>query len=559
MTDFALFDAPPPNLYANPDNAVTLGTEFRVTSTCWAKQLRYFRASGAGEGVRRGGIYRVDAGGTTGTLLAGPVDFPAGADGGWVTVDIPPLELAPGTYRVAVLHPAPGLYVATGGYFSTGPDKVTGPVTVPTASTAAGGRQGSYTNASALAFPSSTYNAGGYYSDVIITDTNPNPPAAPVSGQRFKVRSGSAWTERDGTAKARVGSAWVPGVLKYRKNGAWVTAPTSAPSEFLRREALVYGEYMPTAADVGTYGTLTAYNAESTNTAALPGGGLIENKIIYGDIKWQGSSTLTLRNCLLVGGTNVPTGASGVVDCNASHSAPIILVDCTVRPREPRNRDCIVGHRWQAYRCDMSAGVDGMGIFTTTAGAQAEVTAEGNWVHDLTYIFPDYRNGTSGATWHSDGSHNDGVQLQGGSNVRLWGNFFDVLNSPPAATNTGPNPSKPWLSTLQQNNGAGVTIQDNTGAGIDPTVVIGKNWFRGGLSQLNAKPGISFQFPDNKFFREVARNTTGSGGTWNGYWIRIDVRATTTIAGLLTSRWVDGPYAGQLMVEPRDRGINYDA
>lgn len=332
--------------------------------------------------------------------------------------------------------------------------------------------------------------------------------------------------------------------------------PTADP-ETARRDALVYGSYRPSADTVGTYGTLTDYNAPSTNTAEVPDGGLIENKVIYGDIKWRGSKTLTLRNCRLVGGTDVPTGASGVVDCNAAHTAPIILIDCTIAPREPRNRDGIVGSRWEAYRCDISRSVDGMGIFTTS-GTAADVVAMGNWTHDLTYIFPDYKNGTSGAAWHTDGSHNDGAQLQGGRNVRLKGNYFDVQTSAPASTNTGANPSKPWLSTLNGNNGAGLTIQDNTGAGIDETVIIESNWFRGGLSQVNIKPDISFVMRNNKHFRSAAQNTTGSGGTWNPYFIRFDNKASNMVVGLDTNKWEDGVYANQALIEPRDKGMHSD-
>lgn len=386
----------------------------------------------------------------------------------------------------------------------------------------------------------------------------PQGPAGPVNGSKFTASTTAPTNPVNG-------DVWLDlteSALKHRAGGAWATiiantGPTINP-ETARRDALTYGEYQPTQADVGTYGTLTDYNPPNTDAAEMPDGGLIENKVIYGDIKWRGNQTLTLRNCRLVGGTSIPTGASGVVDCNATHSAPIILIDCTIKPREPRNRDCIVGHKWEAYRCDMSGSVDGMGIFTTS-GTKADVTAMGNWVHDLTYIYPDYKNGVSGATWHTDGTHNDGAQLQGGSNVRLWGNFFDLQESPPATTNTGPNPTKPWLSTLRGTNGSGLIVQNNTGAGIDNTVIIEKNWFRGALSQLNIKPGVAPTIRNNKHFRAAVQNTTGSGGTWNPYFIRLDERATTTVVGLDTNLWEDGPYAGQPLREPRDRGMHYDA
>lgn len=325
------------------------------------------------------------------------------------------------------------------------------------------------------------------------------------------------------------------------------------------RDDLVYGAYEPGPSNTGTRGNLSDYNGAGTQIANVTSG-MIENKVIYGDIKWSGSQPLTLKNCLLVGGPHIPSGASGVVDCNNQHAAPIILIDCEVRPREPRNRDCIVGYKWEAYRCNLHRGVDGMGIFARPQFTNnADVIAMGNWVHDLTYIYPDYRNGVSGQTWHTDGTHNDGVQIQGGRNIHLLGNFLDLLHSDPLASNTGPNPDKTWLSEVRGTNGAGLTIQDNTGAGIDTTVVVEKNWFRGGLAQINVKPNFNFVLRNNNHYRDVAINYTDLPGTWNGYWIRIDQRSGQVITGLATNRWVDGPLAGRVMAEPRTSGIHYNA
>ena len=326
------------------------------------------------------------------------------------------------------------------------------------------------------------------------------------------------------------------------------------------RDLLVYGQYQPGPTNTGYRGTLTDLGNSSTQNAVLPSSGVVENRKIWGDIKPPATGKLVLKNCLLVGGPHIPTGASGAVNCNTAHAENLILIDCTIQPQQPRNRDCIVGHKWEAYRCNMSRSVDGMGIFTTSANSgHADVIAMGNWIHDLAYVYPDYKNGTSGATWHTDGSHNDGAQLQGGDRVHLKGNFFDLARSLPAAGNGGVNPDKTWMSTLQETNGSCVIVQSNTGNPINNTVIIEQNWFRGGLSQLNVKPNMSFIFRDNKHYRDAAVNTTGSGGTWNGYWLRFDQRAGATLTGLATNKWVDGPYSGQVMAEPRDKGIHYNA
>lgn len=223
MTDYNLFTAAPPNLYANPDNAVTLGTEFTVTTRCWATQLRYFRATGSGTAQRTMGIYRVNAGGLTGSLVTGPVNVPAAADGTWAKVDIPPVELVPGVYRVAVFHPSPGLYVAQANYFSTGPggtSQVRGPITVPNAASALGQKQGNFTNSSALAFPSTVYNAGAYWVDLTVSDVDPNP--APDTRVPIKVR-GSSWESLLARPKVRTASGWAPARLAHWNGSRWVS------------------------------------------------------------------------------------------------------------------------------------------------------------------------------------------------------------------------------------------------------------------------------------------------------------------------------------------------
>lgn len=222
MTTYNLYTAPPTNLYANPDNAVTLGTEFIVNTRCWATQIRYYRATGSGTGTRTGGIYRVNTGGTTGALVHGPVTIPSAPDGSWAAVNIGQVELVPGVYRVAVHHPQPGLYVAQSNYYSTGPggtNQTRGPITIPNVATALGQRQGTFTNSAALAFPNSVYNAGAYWVDVTVSDIDPNPPATP--GLTVKVREGNTWVTRTARPKVRRGDTWQPAPLKHWTGTTW--------------------------------------------------------------------------------------------------------------------------------------------------------------------------------------------------------------------------------------------------------------------------------------------------------------------------------------------------
>jgi hypothetical protein len=350
------------------------------------------------------------------------------------------------------------------------------------------------------------------------------------------------------------GKKWQDEVSTSRTHVAAVKTAAS-------RDSLVYGSYEPSASTTGVLpGTvLTDYNSPTVNTLTLPAGTVIENKRIYGDIKPGGA--VTLRNCLLVGGNHVPSGASAIVDCNGLRTGRdrIELTDCTLLPRHPsRNRDGIVGHHYNAFRCDISQTIDGLGIFITTdKGTSASVTALGNYIHDLVYFYPDYRNGVSGATWHSDGSHNDCIQIQGGLNIWIKGNRLEATSH--LGQGSQGNPDKPWLpgtTALASGNanGACATIQDNTGAGIDNSVIIEQNYFSHGLSHANIKPNMKFIYRNNKHYRKVADHTPG----WSGYWIRLDQRAGCSVTGLVgTNTWIDYK-PGVALTEPRTNGMHFN-
>lgn len=330
------------------------------------------------------------------------------------------------------------------------------------------------------------------------------------------------------------------------------------------RASLVPGTYQPGDATTGLIPgrTLTEWNAPSTNNVTWSAAGTFEDLIIYGDVKFTNTADAIFNNCKFVGGTHTPSGASGVIDCNASRSGTgrAVLTDCEIIPRTPaRNRDCIVGHRYSLTRCKLQKGVDGIGIFKNAANSSADVDVISCWVSNLTYWYPDYQNGVSGATWHTDGTHNDCIQIQGGKNIHVQGNYLEGTST--LGTGSGTNPDKPWAlasASLSQrwNNGSGLIIQNNVGAPTDNTVIIEDNWFYGTLTHLNVKPNMVFVYRNNHHYRTTGINSVTP--KWSGYWIRMDDH-TPAITGLGTNTWVDGPYAGAPLAEPRDAGIQYDA
>ena len=176
MTTYHLFDAAPSLLQSGDEDDVSLGTEFIVTAQCWVTQFRWLRPiNGVDGGIRQAALYLVN-----GTRVVEPVDLGIPAQGEWGATDLPtPYKLAPGRYKVVVRHPL-GRYPAQLGWFAAGGDEVKGPVTVPHASNATSGNQGSFGYGSGMVYPDGSYQSAAYFSDVTVTDEDPNPPVSPT-------------------------------------------------------------------------------------------------------------------------------------------------------------------------------------------------------------------------------------------------------------------------------------------------------------------------------------------------------------------------------------------
>jgi hypothetical protein len=172
VTDYSIYQVQTGPGSASVDSAVTLGTEFYVTSTAYAKALRFWRADTTITGAIVGQVYDV----SSGTAVSGTsVTFTVSGTG-WLTATMTaPVSLTVNArYRAAVFFPSN--YSATGGYWSTGAGGsgiTNGPLSAPSSG---GGptqssTQGSFTYGGAIAFPSGTFGSGGYWVDVIVTDS----------------------------------------------------------------------------------------------------------------------------------------------------------------------------------------------------------------------------------------------------------------------------------------------------------------------------------------------------------------------------------------------------
>lgn len=353
------------------------------------------------------------------------------------------------------------------------------------------------------------------------------------------------------------------------------TTPLPDPTSS-RDELGAYGTYTPTYADVGLLPgvPLSDYNNPTTAVFTLPpGGGVVENKIIYGIvIPNVDGGFWRFKNCQLVGPPigYVVTYATALVQAwtpragsaatTFSNTGRLHFTDCEFRPRSPKlNLDGISGFGYTLERCLLTGGlVDCAGSFiTTNKGTHVNNRILGCILERTAYGFPDYVNGSSGATVHSDGTHNDLIQHQGGDNLEIIGNVLDG-SSYGYIPGSAPYPDYPWM-VGRWNAGACILLQNNTGAAnctVAGTKIKGNVTKGGGKWHVLIHANQSADFDNNRFSADVARRgvNTSLGGNYNGVHVLISSPGTSNVPGLTgattgTNVALDGPGAGQPLTE----------
>lgn len=338
------------------------------------------------------------------------------------------------------------------------------------------------------------------------------------------------------------------------------------------RFGLNYGTYEPAYGDTAglTDPSLitSSINNTATQTWTPTQGTVYTNQNIYGDIIPPSvlDQNIYIFNSRIRGGNYGPTSGSHACvrsDNIKSGSGRIIIVDCDIDPiLEHLNRDGVRGNRVEVHRSRIRGGIDGLSLFAfaNQNGGDAFSYGYGNIIEDLAYGFPDYKNGTSGAVWHSDGAHTDPTAINGGRNIGLIGNLIrGTAHNLPGA---GQNPTHPELQATPPYyaNGQGTLITNTTGVPLDTSVVIRANRYYGGLAHLGIQPNMpAITLEDNLHYRAVYVDpNTANGNSSSGYWIRYSQRAGNGVVPV-NSRWIDGPFAGQLLAEPRNAGIHFNA
>jgi len=304
----------------------------------------------------------------------------------------------------------------------------------------------------------------------------------------------------------------------------------------VNRDALTYGDfsYTPDASTAGTLPGITRSNYNSPSVTDLvtlnAPNTTFQDLEFYGDIRPVGAN-MKFRNCRFYGGIGHPSGNRGCVTAtgNGDHNG-LEFIDCDFTARDPSYyRDGIVGNSYKATRCRAWNVNDGFGAYSAPSGAgNCDVELFGCWSHTLVYWSQDPA--------HSDGTHNDNLQFQGGSHLRAIGNRFDCY-AVNAAGSTASS-TRPAAAGLYYA-GSAIILNQNTHQASD--VQIYGNTLAGGYAQLQlnggATWGLTCTLGPNRYARDVYDNYPANP---DKRWVAISYNSTLVASGLYTDqRWAD--------------------
>ena len=312
---------------------------------------------------------------------------------------------------------------------------------------------------------------------------------------------------------------------------------------FYLRNQLVPGTYKPVANGLysATCGALNdpriVMSTVNGGVSITQAGTVLEHQIINGRVNVN-AANVTIRNCIIQGATTNPGGSTGNAYIYANNAATtnLLVQDCTIIPTFSNyGWDGIHGHDYVAKRVHVKFTDDCFGIFNTTSPtAPANVQILGCVAEKMVKFYPD-------GGQHSDGTHNDCVQIQGGNGgILIRGNVLSAIlatergNTSPIGSNVQAGGSQ-YSPTNRQGN-ATIQVNNNLSGGVTSGIVLDKNWLYGGNISVNVTDtkvtaGTNIgTFTDNKFDHNQYLDV-GQQGSNTTQTLRINGNLTATISG----------------------------
>jgi len=278
--------------------------------------------------------------------------------------------------------------------------------------------------------------------------------------------------------------------------GQWVAYATTNVS-IQPVENFVLGETKPTASNVG-YVAGTTFTIVNGNQTYSTDNQVIENRRFTGKVSVTGKN-ITFRNCWF----NAASTNSNTVQVTNTNAQNIMFDRCTFRPSSFSSTiNCVFGHDFTLYRCDVSGGVDGVDVYRSSTGGALNVSILGTWIHDLGYWSPD--------SSHADNqSHNDLIQIHyGGTDLHIMGCRLDGTADPTVGNANEPSVDDANGTHLSGNKyyplmtAMSVVMASpvSTTAGLT-NFIFEQNWADGGQVMINwpRSDGTNIQIINNRW------------------------------------------------------------
>lgn len=306
------------------------------------------------------------------------------------------------------------------------------------------------------------------------------------------------------------------------ETGAPVINILDAVSRTLAPTVQAPGTYKPNATNSGVPSgvTLRAVNGDLNISTA---GTVVDAVDVHGFIRVQANNVRITRSRVRGRGTTYISPALIVVSAGVTGT---VIEDCEIACDNPQYWQAGVnGSNYTARRCDVHDVIDAFDV------DNGNVLIEACFMHDLTFFSnsPNHANDKVHPGW----THNDGVQISGGSNVTIRGNNFQTY----ASLTTGSTPSDHLHDRASGWNNYGASITCSPDKSPISNLLVELNWFDGGDAnfQANYRPTAPYTLGtirNNRFGRDQHIYT---GSTDSRYQIRF--AQGVGINGLTSNTW----------------------
>jgi hypothetical protein len=234
---------------------------------------------------------------------------------------------------------------------------------------------------------------------------------------------------------------------------------------------------------------LTVHNGDLHITKA---GTVLDAQDIRGFVFIE-AANVSIKRSIIRGGP-VNSGNIGLVNDTGGKGTNFVLSDSELTPANPSVYvDGIKGSNYTMTRVDIHGTVDGAKVFEG-----GNVTIQNSWLHDTIYYASDPNQG-------GGHSHNDGVQVLSGGNIRIIGNTITGANNAGMQVTQGQGAVSGLLFSGNWADGGGCTIN----VAPNPLASIS------GVTLTNNRFGRATRNPNCPMIATTSSHISASGNVWD--------------------------------------------